>query len=186
VLAAGMLGVVPAFAADAERSSGMPQFNLTSFPSQIFWLVVSFAVLYFMMAKMVLPRIGSIIETRERAILSDLEAAQKANDAARAAGVEQERTLTAARTEASGIIRQSAEAAAAQTTAKMHEIGDRLGAEIAAAERRIAEQRSSVLAGLEQMAGDIAQSVYDKLAGQPADAAALNARVAAALKGESR
>jgi F-type H+-transporting ATPase subunit b len=181
-----MLSVGPAFAADAERSSGMPQFDLTRFPSQIFWLIVSFAVLYFLMAKMVLPRIGSIIETRERAILSDLEAAQKANDAARAAGVEQERTLAAARTEGSGIIRQAAEAAAAQTTAKMHEIGDKLGSEIAAAERRIAEQRSSVLAGLEQMAGDIAQSVYDKLAGRPADSAALNAKVAAAVKGESR
>src|SRR5688572_13695417 len=98
-----MLSVGPAFAADAERSSGMPQFDLTRFPSQIFWLIVSFAVLYFLMAKMVLPRIGSIIETRERKILSDLEAAQKANDAARVANVEQDRTLAAARTEASGI-----------------------------------------------------------------------------------
>lgn len=164
----------------------MPQFDLTRFPSQIFWLVVSFAVLYFLMAKMVLPRIGSIIETRERAILGDLEAAQKANDAARAAGVEQDKTLTAARTEASGIIRQEAETAAAQTAAKMHEIGGKLGADIAAAEQRIAEQQSSVLAGLEQMAGDIAHSVYNKLAGRPADAAALNAKVAAAVKGESR
>jgi len=181
-----LLGVGPAFAAGAEHSSGMPQFDLRSFPSQIFWLVVSFAVLYFLMGKMVLPRIGSIIETRERTILNDLEAAQKANDAARAAGVEQDRTLAAARTEASGIIRQTAEAAAAQTTAKMHEIGDKLAVDIAAAERRIAEQRSTVLAGLGQMAGDIAQQVYGKVAGQPADTAALNAKVAAALKGESR
>ena len=184
--AIGMLGVGSALAADAEHSSGMPQFDVRLFPTQIFWLVVSFAVLYFLMAKLVLPRIGSVIETRERAILSDLEAAQKANDAARAAGVEQEKTLTAARTEASGIIRQAAEAAAAQTTAKMHEIGDKLGADIAAAEQRIASQRSSVLAGLHQMASDIAQNVYSKLAGHPADAAALDAKVAAALKGETR
>ena len=184
--AAGMLGVGPAFAADAEHSSGMPQFNINHFPTQVFWLVVCFAVLYFLMAKLVLPRIGSIIETRERAILGDLEAAQKANDAARAAALEQDKTLTAARTEASGIIRQAAEAAAAQTAAKMHEIGGKLGADIAAAEQRIAEQRASVLAGLEQMAGDIAQSVYDKVAGRPADPAALNAKVAAAVKGESR
>lgn len=183
---AGMLGVGSAFAADAEHSSGMPQFNINHFPTQVFWLIVSFAVLYFLMAKLVLPRIGSIVETRERKIMSDLEAAQKANDAARAAGVEQDKTLAAARAEASGIIRQAAEAAAAQTAAKMHEISDKLGADIAAAERRIGEQRSSVLAGLEQMAGDIAQSVYSKLSGGAADSAALEAKIAAAVKGESR
>ena len=66
----------------------MPQFDLTRFPTQIFWLVVCFAVLYALMANLVLPRIGKTIESRERKIQGDLDAAQKANDAARAASAE--------------------------------------------------------------------------------------------------
>ena len=69
----------------AAQAAGMPQFDVKSFPSQVFWLVVCFAVLYVLMAKLVLPRIGRTIESRESKIQSDLDAAQKANDAARAA-----------------------------------------------------------------------------------------------------
>ncbi len=120
----------------------MPQFDLTKFPTQIFWLVVCFAVLYFLMAKAVLPKIGATIESREHKIQADLDAAQKANDAARAAGVEQDKALAEARGQASGLIREAAEAAAAQTSAKLHEVSDRLGADIVAAEKRIGEQRT--------------------------------------------
>jgi hypothetical protein len=58
-------------------------------------------------------------------------------------------------------------------------------AEIGEAEKRIAKQRDDVMAGLENMAKDIGQEVYAKLAGQPADPAALSAKIAAA-KGGSR
>ena len=56
VAAAALIGLP--FAAQA---AGMPQFDLTRFPTQIFWLVVCFAVLYFLMAKAVLPKIGATI-----------------------------------------------------------------------------------------------------------------------------
>jgi F-type H+-transporting ATPase subunit b len=65
-------------------------------------------------------------------------------------------------------------------------LGDKLGGQVSEAEKRIADQRAQVLAGLEQMAGEIAQSVYAKLAGQPADQGTLNSKVAAAIKGGSR
>ena len=52
----------------------MPQFDVKAFPSQIFWLVVCFAVLYFLMAKFVLPSIGKTIESREHKIQADLDA----------------------------------------------------------------------------------------------------------------
>jgi len=100
VAAAALIGLP--FAAQA---AGMPQFDLTRFPTQIFWLVVCFAVLYFLMAKAVLPKIGKTIESREHKIQADLDAAQKANDAARAAGIEQDKALAEARGQASGLIR---------------------------------------------------------------------------------
>ena len=160
VAAAALIGLP--FAAQA---AGMPQFDLTRFPTQIFWLVVCFAVLYFLMAKAVLPKIGKTIESREHKIQADLDAAQKANDAARAAAVEQDKALAEARGQASGLIRAASEAAAAATSAKMHEVSDRLGADIVAAEKRIGEQRTQALAGLGAMSSEIATAVMGKLVG---------------------
>ena len=177
--------VGPALAADEHGSAGMPQFDVTRFPSQIFWLVVSFAVLYFLMAKLVLPRIGGIVESRDAKIQADLDAAQKANDAARAAAQEQEKALSTARGQASQLVREAAEAAAAQTSAKMHEIADRLAGEITAAERRIGEQRSQALTGLAGMSAEIASAVLTRLVGS-ADAGAVAQAVDQAAKAGSR
>ncbi len=163
----------------------MPQFDLTRFPTQIFWLVVCFAVLYVLMANLVLPRIGKTIEDRERKIQTDLDAAQKANDAARAAAAEQDKALAEARTQASGLIRAASEAAAAETSAKMHEVSDRLGADIVAAERRIGEQRSQALDGLSGMSTEIASAVLGKLVGS-ADPAQVARAVDEAAKAGKR
>lgn len=184
-VSAALLAVGPALAADGQGSGGMPQFDPGSFPSQIFWLVVSFAILYFLMATMVLPRIGGIVENRERKIQADLSAAQQANDAARAAGAEQDKALATARTEASHVIRQASDAAAAQTTARMHEIGEKLAAEIGEAERRIAEQRAQALSGLTGMSNEIASAVLTRLVGS-ADAGQVSRAVEAAAKAGNR
>jgi len=71
-------------------------------------------------------------------------------------------------------------------SARFTELGEKLNGRIAEAEKRIAGQRDTVMAGLEQMAGEIAQSAYAKLAGQPADAGALGAKVADAAKETGR
>lgn len=171
----------PALAAGGEQKSGMPQFNLSNFPSQIFWLVVSFAVLYFLVSTMVLPRIGKIVENREGKIQGDLDAAQKANDAARIAAAEQEKALSEARAQASGVVREATEKAAQHTTAKMHELGDKLAASIAEAELRIAQQRTQAMSGLSGMSSEIATAVLSKLVGS-ADAAQVARAVESATK----
>ena len=171
----------PALAAGDAGKSGMPQFNVSSFPSQIFWLVVSFAVLYFLMATLVLPRIGKIVEGREGKIQADLDAAQKANDAARVAAAEQEKALAEARSQASGVVREATEKAAHHTTAKMQELGDKLAATIAEAELRIGQQRTQAMSGLAGMSSEIASAVLSKLVG-PADAAQVARAVEAATK----
>ena len=171
----------PALAAGGEQKSGMPQFNIANFPSQVFWLVVSFAVLYFLVSSMVLPRFGKIVESREGKIQGDLDAAQKANDAARIAAAEQEKALSEARTQASGVVREATEKAAQHTTAKMHELGDKLAASIAEAELRIAEQRTQAITGLSGMSSEIASAVLSKLVGS-ADAAQVARAVEAATK----
>lgn len=172
------LAILPAA---AHAAGGMPQFDVTSFPTQIFWLVVSFALLYVLMAGLVLPRIGHTIEAREGKIQADLDAAQKANDAARVAAEAQREALAEARGKAAGTVRQAAEAAAAETTAHLTTLGEKLAGQIGEAERRIAEQRAQALAGLSSLATEITSSVLGKLVGN-VDGTQVAAKVAEAVE----
>ena len=80
-------------------------------------------------------------------------------------------------------MRERGDADAAAAAARLSALHDKLNAQIGEAEKRIAAQRDDVMAGLGNMAKDIGQEVYAKLAGQPADQAALAAKIAAATPG---
>lgn len=169
----------------AAQAAGMPQFDVRSFPSQIFWLVVCFAILYFLMSRLVLPRIGATVEARDRKIQADLDAAQQANDAARTAAAAQDKALGEARGRAEGLVRSASDAAAAETSAQMHTVSSRLAADITAAERRIGEQQAQTMTGLTAMAAEIATAVLGKLVGS-ADGAQVARAVEAAAKAGKR
>ena len=75
-----MLAAVAAEAAAEaahQGGGGLPQLNVTTFSPQLFWLVVTFATLYFVLSKVLLPRIGEVIEERADRITRDIEAAQR-------------------------------------------------------------------------------------------------------------
>jgi F-type H+-transporting ATPase subunit b len=165
------------------KSGGMPQLDFKDFPPQLVWLAILFVVLYLIMSRLAVPAISDTLDKRQAKIQADLDAAEKANDATREAVAAYEKRLADAREEARKLTRERAEADSAALTAKLTDVGNRLGGQIAEAEKRIASQRATVLAGLEQMATDIAASAYAKLAGQPADQGALAAKVAAAKGG---
>jgi len=164
----------------------MPQLNFHDFPPQIVWLAISFVVLYVIMSQLAIPRISATLEKRQGKIQGDLDAAEKASEETRKLVDAYEKRLAEAREAARRLQRDRTEADSAEANARLAALGERLGAQVAEAEKRIDGQRSEVLAGLEQMAGDIAASAYAKLAGQPADNTALGAKVASAAKGGAR
>ena len=184
-LAAG-LALLAMSGAAAAKEGGMPQLDVHSFAPQLVWLAIAFVVLYLVMSKLAVPAISDTLDKRQAKIQGDLDAAEKANEDTRALVAAYEKRLADAREEARGLQRTQAEADSALASARFTELGEKLNGRIAEAEKRIAGQRDTVMAGLEQMAGEIAQSAYAKLAGQPADSAALGAKVATAAKGTGR
>lgn len=184
-LAAGLASLAMSGAA-AAKEGGMPQLDYHDFAPQLVWLAIAFVALYLVMSRLAVPAISDTLAKRQAKIQSDLDAAEKANEDTRALVAAYEKRLADAREESRQLQRQQAEADSALATARFTELGEKLNGRIAEAEKRIAGQRDTVMAGLEQMAGEIAQSAYAKLAGQPADGAALGAKVAAATKGTSR
>jgi F-type H+-transporting ATPase subunit b len=164
----------------AAAEGGMPQLNPHDFAPQVVWLVITFVVLYLVMSRLAIPAIADTIEKRQGKIQGDLDAAEKASQETRALVAAYEKRLADAREEARRLHREQAEADSAAASARLTELGNTLNGRIEEAEKRIAGQRAQVLEGLEDMAHDIAADVYSKLSGQPADPAALRAKVAAA------
>jgi len=166
-----------------EGSGGMPQLDYHSFAPQLVWLAIAFLALYLVMSRLAVPAISDTLDKRQGKIQGDLDAAEKANDDTRDLVSAYEKRLADTREEARKLMRERGEADSVAATARFNALHDKLAAQIGEAEKRIAAQRDEVMAGLENMARDIGQDVYAKLAGQPADQAALAAKIAAAAPG---
>jgi F-type H+-transporting ATPase subunit b len=184
--AAGLAVLVASSAAMAkEGQGGMPQLDYHLFAPQLVWLAIAFLALYLVMSRLAVPAISDTLARRQAKIQGDLDAAEKANEETRSLVAAYEKRMADMREQARGVVRTQGDADSAAATQRFNALHDKLAAQIAEAEKRIAAQRDDVMAGLENMAKDIGQEVYAKLAGQPADQVALAAKVAAA-KGGSR
>ncbi|PPD05109.1 MAG: ATPase [Methylocystis sp.] len=160
-------------AGEAHHEGAFPPFQTENFAPQIFWLVVIFGLLYVLMSRIALPRVGGIIENRSAKIASDLGAAREMQSKAQAAAAANDENLRRRRDEAQGIGREAQHKIAAES-AKQRELAESQAAEkIRAADERIASAKTQALANVEQIAVDAAASIVEKLTGARIDQAAL-------------
>jgi F-type H+-transporting ATPase subunit b len=155
----------------------MPQLVIPDFPPQLVWLAITFIVLYVLMSRLALPRVGGIIAARRIKIDGDLEKATIMKAEAEAVIAAYERALANARQAAQATLKETTDKLAAAAAERQKVLGDKLAAETAAAERRIADARNAALADLNGMAADVARSAVGKLTGENID----SGRVAAAI-----
>lgn len=178
------LAALPSLArAAAEGDSvGMPQFDSSTFASQVFWLVVILGVFFLALRNVALPRIGGALEERQRKIDDDLDKAAAHREDAEAALAAYEKALASAAAEALDIQRRNAvesSDAAAQHSAAL---AVRLAGDLRAAEERIAAAMKPALANIQGIAVEAARDAVDRLAGIKVRQADAQAAVAAALK----
>ena len=156
--------------------------DVGTFPSQLVWLALTFILLYVLMAKIALPRIGAILAERAKRIADDLGAAQALKERSDAAHAAYEKALADARGRAQGIANETREreAAAAEATNKRLEAA--LHERLAAAERSIAEKRESAMANVGTIASDTASAIVERLIGKAPAAHDVAAAIADAGK----
>ncbi len=166
----------------AASGPGMPQLDVTTFSNQIFWLVVTMVVLYYVMSRVALPRIAAVLADRRGTITSDIAAAEEYKLKAQAAEQAYHTALADARTEANRIV----EAAKADMQAKLDVELAKAEAEIAAkaseSERRIREIRDGAMDMVSEVSKEAAKDILESF-GAKADARSVNAAVTARLKG---
>jgi len=169
-------------AAHETAKAGMPQLDFSTFPNQIFWLVVTLIVIYLVLSRVALPRIGGTIAHRKGTIGADLAAAEELKQKVVAADKAYHDALASARIEADKIVA----AAKAEITADLNKAIVKADADIAKqtaeSSKRIDEIRAGTVDAVTAVAKDTAAELVAALGGT-ADASAITAAVAARLKG---
>ncbi|MDH5799014.1 MAG: F0F1 ATP synthase subunit B' [Paracoccaceae bacterium] len=169
-------------AAEATEAVGMPQLDFSSFPNQIFWLVVTLIVIHFVLSRIALPRISSVLAERQGTITNDLAAAEDLKLQAVKAEEAYNQALADARAEAARIVAEAREEIQVDLDAATAKADAEISAKAAESEKAIAEVRESALASVKVVAEDTAKEVIAMLGGET-DAKAVTKAVASRLKG---
>ncbi len=162
-------------------SSGLPQLDFTTFPSQIFWLAVTVFVLFQLMSKVALPRISSVLEERADAIADDLDRAEDFRRQAAEAEASYAQALADARAKAQGIAGETRAEIQKDLDAAMARADAEISARAAESEKRIREIRDSALAAVAEVANDTAGAIVEAVMPDVMDAGAVKAAVQARL-----
>lgn len=177
---AALLVAGPALA--AEEEGGLPQLDFSTFPNQIFWLLVSLTAIYLILSRIALPRIGSTLAERSGTISNDLAAAEDLKARSREAEEAYEKALADARAEARRIsdearadIQKDLDAAIAQADARIAERS-------AESERQIAAIRDGATAAVREVAREVAEAIVRSM-GVEADRAAVDSAVDTRVEG---
>ncbi len=166
-----------------EHGSGVfPPFDSSTFASQLLWLAITFGIFYLIMARVIVPRIGSILETRHDRIAQDLDEASRLKKEADDAISTYEKELADARSKGNAIANEAREAAKAKAEAERQKIEESLNGKIAAAETRIAGIKDKALADVGAIAEETASAVVEQLLGSKTTKAEISAAVKAAGK----
>lgn len=154
--------------AHTEEPAGhhaFPPFQAEHFPSQLAWLAVSFVLLYVLMSKLALPRIGSILAERSRVISDDLAAAERLKEQSDAAHIAYDKALADARARAQAIANATREQQAREAEAAQKRLDAQLHERLAAAEQSIATSRTAAMSNVRTIAADTATAIVERLIG---------------------
>lgn len=155
----------------AEASGGLPQLDFSTFPNQIFWLAVTLVVIYLILSRVALPRIGAILAERAGTITNDLAAAEELKRRATEAEAAYEKALADARAEANRIIAETKADIQAELDGELKKADAEIAARTAESEKAIAAIRESATESVAEVATETAKALIEALGGTSDDAA---------------
>ncbi|MCA0044487.1 F0F1 ATP synthase subunit B' [Celeribacter litoreus] len=169
-------------AAHGAAEAGMPQLDFSTFPNQIFWLLVTLVVIYFVLSKIALPRISTVLAERSGTIMNDIAAAEELKLKAKEAEEAYNKALAEAKAQAQQIATETRAAIQADLDAATAKADAEITAKAAESEKAIAEIREGAVESVKEVAKDTAKEIVAAL-GSSADARTVTAAVTARMKG---
>jgi F-type H+-transporting ATPase subunit b len=178
----GAKGTTAHTEADAHGRA-FPPFEKDTFASQLVSLLIAFVALYLIVSRIALPRVGNVLDERQKAIDSDLGEAQKLKDASDAALKDYESELAAARSRAQAIGTETREKLNAASEAERRMLEDRLSLKLTEAEKTIASTREAAMKNVRGIAAEAAAAIVQRLTGVLPDGKSVERAVDTSLKG---
>ena len=161
----------------AAESGGMPQLNPEFWISQIFWLTLTFGILYLVLSKLILPKISANLETRKSQILENIEAAEKQRKDSEMKLKEYEEIISKSKLEAKTIFNQAREKALKDINAKKEVLEGQIDEEISKAEEEIKTLRNGAPDKINKIAIETSSELIQKLIGAEVNNSSISAIV---------
>ncbi len=166
----------------ATETVGMPQIDFTTYPNQIFWLLVTLVVIYLILTRVALPRIAGILAERQGTITNDIAAAENLRARAIEAEAAYDQALADARAEALRIVAETKAEIQNDLNEAIAQADAEIAAKAAESEKAIAEIRAGAMDSIRIVATDTAAELVSTLGGS-AKAAIVASAVEARMKG---
>jgi F-type H+-transporting ATPase subunit b len=160
-------------------SGGLPQFDPSWWAGQIVWLLIIFAVLYVVLSKVLLPKVGGAIDAREGKIAGDIADARRLKQEAEAQAATAAAEMNEARAKAQKMGSDAKAKAAAEAADRQKVEEAKLAERLATAEGEIRSARDQAMSNVRGIAVETAQAIVEKLTGTQASAADIEAAMPA-------
>ena len=161
----------------AAESGGMPQLNPEFWISQIFWLTLTFGILYIILSKLILPKISDNLESRKSQILENVEAAEKQRQNSEEKLKEYEKIVLKSKMEAKSIFNQARDKALKDISAKKEVLDKQIDDEVGKAEQEIKVLQGGAAEKINKIAIETSSELIQKLIGAEVNNSSISAIV---------
>ena len=161
----------------SAESGGMPQLNPEFWISQIFWLTLTFGILYIILSKLILPKISANLELRKSQIQENIEAAEKQRESCESKLKEYDQIILKTKLEAKNIFKDARDKALKDINSKKEVLDNQIDDEIKKAEQEIELLRKGALEKINKIAIETSSEIIQKLIGADINNSSLSAIV---------
>ncbi len=161
----------------AAESGGMPQLNPEFWISQIFWLTLTFGILYVVLSKLILPKISANLELRKSQIQENIEAAEKQRKSSESKLKEYEDIILKSKLEAKNIFKEAREKVLKNINSKRETLDKQIDEEIKKAEQEINVLKKSAPEKINKIAIETSSELVKKLIGAEVNNSSISAIV---------
>ncbi len=176
------LNFVLVTSAQSGESGGMPQLNPEFWVSQIFWLVLTFGLLYIILSKLILPKISNNLESRKSQILENIETAEKQREESEKKAKEFEKIILESKIEAKNYFNEARQKILEDITIKKNSLDKDIDDEISAAEQEIKNLKTASSEKIKNIAIETSSELIKQLIGEEAN----NSSISAIVEEQSR
>jgi len=159
----------------------MPQLDVSAFSPQIIWLIITFVILYALMAKVALPRIGNILEQRQARIDDNLDMAQSLRLESNKDAESYDQAIAGAREKALIAIQETTKEMSIEIEHRQEKLGMKLSDELRSAEDRIADAKAIATKSIHESVASITSEAIKILIGEKPTEDAIESAISSAL-----